>query len=85
MVVGLGVSVVGVVDGVLMAVHKEGATCPDGHEFPQGTSDFSCYLHPHLGLGVAIVVVSALLGLLTVLAAICAAALSRWAEGQAVP
>jgi hypothetical protein len=84
MVIGLGVSLVGVADGVVMAFHRKVATCPDGHYFPQGTTNFNCYVHPHLGVGIAIVVVSVLLGLLTVLVAISAAALFRSAEGQAV-
>src|SRR5688572_13914851 len=64
--------VVGVIDGCLMALKKREAPCPDGKYFPEGTTDFQCYTHP-LGMqGVAVMVVSLLLGLLVYL--ICAIA-----------
>jgi hypothetical protein len=77
MVIGVGLACVGVADGVLMAFEKVVAHCPNGTEFPQGATDLNCYSHPHLGAGVAIAVMSALLGLVTVLAAVAAAAAIR--------
>ena len=78
--IGLVVAMVGVVDGIVMAVKRHVAPCPDGHIFPQGTTNFDCYVHPHAGVGIAISAVSALLGLLVVLTAISAAATFRSPE-----
>ena len=70
---GLILAVVGVVDGLVMAFKRHVAPCPNGTFFPKGTTDFSCYVHPDAGTGTAITVISALLGILVVLAAMSAA------------
>jgi hypothetical protein len=57
-----------------MAFEKVVAHCPNGTELPQGATDFNCYSQPHLGVGVAIAVMSVLLGLVTVVAAVAAVA-----------
>ena len=75
--IGLFVAVLGLVDGVLMALKRHVAPCPYGKELPQGTTDFNCYIHPHAGVGVAIGVFSVLLGIVLVLSGVCAAALFR--------
>lgn len=66
----VGVSAVlallGVLDGVLMAVQRSAVGCPDGKVFPKGTTDFRCFSHPELGLGIAIVILSLLLGIVIV-------------------
>jgi hypothetical protein len=68
---------VGLVDGFVMALKSHVAPCPNGTYFPQGTTDFNCYVHPNAGSGIAIAVTSALLGILVVLSAISAAAILR--------
>lgn len=75
--VGLLFAAVGVIDGVVMALKRTEASCPDGTYFPEGTTDFSCYAHPQAGLGIAIVAISVLLGVLVVLGSISARASLR--------
>ncbi|MDZ5619537.1 hypothetical protein [Nocardioides bizhenqiangii] len=74
---GLVCAVVGIVDGLVMALNKELATCPDGTYFPEGTTDFDCYAYPQAGLGIGIIVVSVMLGVLVVFASIAARATLR--------
>jgi hypothetical protein len=38
--------------------------------FPEGTSDFHCYVHPQAGVGVAIAAKSVVLGILVVFTSI---------------
>ena len=71
---GVILAVVGVIDGVVMALKRRVANCPDGTYFPEGTTDFNCYVHPQAGIGIGVAVISALLGLLVVLATVAARA-----------
>jgi hypothetical protein len=71
--IGLTLALVGIADGFVMALKRHVAPCPNGTYFPQGTTNFSCYVHPNAGTGIAISVISALLGILVVLSAISAA------------
>jgi hypothetical protein len=77
---GVVLALVGLVDGLVMALKRKVADCPSGHYFPQDTTNFDCYVHPQAGIGIAIAVSSALLGLLVVFSAISAAAVLRSAE-----
>jgi hypothetical protein len=85
LLVGLGLvlSIVGLVDGLRLAFKKHVAPCPNGHEFPKGTTNFNCYVHPQAGLGIGIAVLSALLGVLIVISALGVVAVFRSAEGAA--
>jgi len=67
---GLFFAAVGVVDGLVLALKKKEADCPDGKIFPGDATDLTCYVHPHAGLGIAVAVISVLLGILVVLAGI---------------
>ncbi|MBO0836184.1 MAG: hypothetical protein J2P28_11875 [Actinobacteria bacterium] len=67
----------GLADGLMMALQRHVAPCPDGTFFPPGTTNFNCYVHPNAGIGTEIAVLSALLGILVVLAAISAVASLR--------
>jgi hypothetical protein len=67
---GLVLALVGVVDGILMALHEKTIGCPNGTEWPEGTTDFNCYLHPQLGVGVAIAVSSGVLAILVAFSSI---------------
>lgn len=71
--VGLGLSLVGLIDGLAMALNGHLAPCPDGTYFPEDAIDFDCYLYPQAGLGIAIMVFSVLLGILLVYGALLAA------------
>jgi hypothetical protein len=73
MTVGIILALVGLVDGFVMAFKRYVAPCPNGTVFPQGTTDFNCYVYPNAGTGIAIVVISGLLGILVVLSAISVA------------
>jgi hypothetical protein len=73
MSVGIILALVGLVDGFVMALKRHVAPCPNGTYFPQGAKNFDCYVHPNAGTGIAIAVISALLGILVVLSAITAA------------
>jgi hypothetical protein len=77
MFLALAVGLIGVIDGLMMALKKHVAPCPNGHYFPEGTTDFRCFVHPRLGVGIAIVVFSLLLGALVVFSGITAAAMLR--------
>jgi hypothetical protein len=63
---GVVLSIVGVIDGLVMALHRVVTTCADGTMFAAG-QDPVCYRHPNAGVGIAIMVVSAMLGILIVL------------------
>jgi hypothetical protein len=74
---GLILTAVGLVDGLSMALERRLAPCPDGTEFPMGTTDFNCYVHPQGGVGIAIAVLSVVLGILVVFGSIVARASLR--------
>ena len=67
---GLILSLVGLADGLMMALKKKAAPCPDGTFFPEGTTDFACYAHPQAGVGIAIAALSVVLGILVVFSSI---------------
>jgi hypothetical protein len=73
MSVGLIVALAGLADGLVKALNRHVAPCPNGTYFPQGTTNFNCFVHPNAGTGIAIAVISALLGILVTLSAISAA------------
>jgi hypothetical protein len=75
--IGLALAVVGLADGFVKALDRRVAPCPNGTYFPQGATNFSCYVYPNAGTGVAIAVISALLGILVVLSGTSAAASLR--------
>lgn len=70
--VGLALALVGLIDGLMMALKRKVAACPDGKYFPEGTTDFTCYAHPQAGLGIAIAALSVVLGILIVLCSMVA-------------
>lgn len=70
--VGFALALVGLADGLKMALKRHIVTCPNGTYFPQGTTNFNCYVHPNAGTGIAIAVISALLGILVALSTISA-------------
>lgn len=72
---GLALAFVGVVDGLVMALDRTEADCPNGKIFPESATDFTCYAHPQAPEGVAIAAISLMLGILIVLAAWIATAL----------
>jgi len=72
--IGLALAVVGLADGLVKVLERNVAPCPNGTFFPPGTTNFNCYVHPNAGTGIAIAVISALLGILVVLSAISATA-----------
>jgi hypothetical protein len=80
MSVGLILALVGLADGLVKALQKHVAPCPNGTYFPQGTTNFNCYVHPNAGTGTAIAVISSLLGILVTLSAISAATSLRSAR-----
>jgi hypothetical protein len=74
---GVMLAVVGVVVGVAHAVKRQVAQCPDGHYFPPGTTDFTCYVHPHAVTGISIAIGCTLLGMVVWLSGVSAAASVR--------
>jgi hypothetical protein len=66
-----------------MALKRKVTNCPNGHYFPEGTTNFNCYVHPQAGVGVAIAVFSVLLGILIVFSAISASAALESAQRRA--
>ena len=75
--VGALLALVGLIDGVVMTLNKKVASCPDGKYFPDGTTDFTCYVHPQAGVGIAVAALSIVLGILVVLSGIVATATLR--------
>jgi hypothetical protein len=75
--VGLVLALIGLAIGLNMALASEVAPCENGHFFPEGTTDFTCYSHPEAGVGSAIALFSVLLGILLVFSAIPALATVR--------
>ena len=71
---GLVAAVVGLVDGIVMALDKKEAPCPDGTYFPEGATDITCYVHPEADIGIAVASISVVLGILVVLASTIARA-----------
>jgi hypothetical protein len=71
---GVVLAVFGLADGLVMALRTRVAPCPDGKYFPEGTTDFDCYVHPQAGVGVGIATLSVLLGILIVLCGTLASA-----------
>lgn len=90
---GLVLAVVGLAIGLTMALKRREAQCPDGTYFPEGTTDFRCFVHPSGLEGSAIAVISVMLGLLIVLVGFLiksslddeAKAQVRAADGQTPP
>src|SRR5689334_5631261 len=73
--IGLILAFVGTADGIGMILVRNEAGCPNGKEFPEGTTDFTCYAHPFAAQGVAVAAVSLVLAVLIVLAVWIATAL----------
>ncbi|HZC69553.1 MAG TPA: hypothetical protein VE442_02555 [Jatrophihabitans sp.] len=70
--IGIACAVVGIVIGLRMALHTTVVDCADGTYFPEGTTDFRCYAHKQAGDGTAIVLISAMLGILIWLSGVIA-------------
>jgi hypothetical protein len=70
---GVILAIVGLVDGLLMALHRKVAQCANG-TFVRVGADPVCYLHPQAGEGIAIVAFSTMLGIVIVLCGIVAQA-----------
>ena len=75
--IGVILAAVGLIDGVVMVAQRREATCPNGRYFPEGTTDFTCYVHPQAAIGIAVAAMSVILGILVVLAGIVATATIR--------
>jgi hypothetical protein len=75
--IGLVLALISLLIGLSMAFSSEVAPCENGHFFPEGTTDFTCYAHPQTGVGSAIVLFSILIGILLVFSAIPALATVR--------
>lgn len=71
-VLGMAFAATGVAMGLVRALKKVEAQCPDGTEFPLDERDFRCFVRPHAFDGSALVVVSLLLGILIVLTGLIA-------------
>jgi hypothetical protein len=65
--VGLIFAGVAFLSGLVMALEKKVVTCPDGTSFPEGVSDFECYVHPDAAIGIAVAALSIVLGVLVLL------------------
>ena len=74
---GLVLCLVGLIDGVVVALQRKVIPCPDGTYFPKGTTDTACYVHPQAGVGIAIAVLSIVLGIVVVFTSIVAEASLR--------
>ncbi|MCW2793462.1 MAG: hypothetical protein JWO76_2560 [Nocardioides sp.] len=71
---GVMLSVVGLVDGLVMALKRHEGACPPGKVFPAGTTDFTCFVHPDAAEGIAVAVTSVMLGIVIALVGVVATA-----------
>jgi hypothetical protein len=69
---GVAMSVVAAILGVVLAVRRHHTPCPDGTYFPEGTTDFRCFTHPHALEGTSIALVALALAVLIGLVAFVA-------------
>lgn len=65
--VGVIFAGVAFISGLVMALEKKIIPCPDGTYFPEGATDFECYVHPDGALGIAVAAISIVLGVLVLL------------------
>ncbi|GAB2755669.1 hypothetical protein GCM10027020_04750 [Nocardioides salsibiostraticola] len=70
-------AVIGFFDGIVMAARRQERPCNIDDYIPEGVTDYTCYVHPQAGLGIAIVVMSVILGILAVLVGIVATEIVR--------
>jgi hypothetical protein len=61
-----------VVVGIAMAANRHEVPCPDGHEFPAGTTDFRCFSYPQAGEGISLAMLAVVLGIIVVLCGVIA-------------
>jgi hypothetical protein len=80
-VVGIGLAFLGVIDGLKMALHSHVVTCPSG-TMSSGNLLPVCHSYPDASLGFAVMLLSGLLGIVVVLAAVAALAVLRGAAVQ---
>src|SRR4051794_33932897 len=64
----------GFIDGLVLALRRRLSDCPDGTYFPRGETDFSCFVHPQAGFGIAITALSVALAGVVIMASIGARA-----------
>lgn len=69
MSIGVVAGLAGVVAGIVKIAYRVEADCPDGKMWPNDATDFTCYAHPQLASGVAIVAGSIMGAILVVLVA----------------
>lgn len=70
---GVFFALVGLVDGLVMALEREAIQCPGGTYSPDAP-EFACFVYPQAGLGIAIAALSVVLGILVVLLSMVARA-----------
>lgn len=68
-VVGIAAALVGFVDGIALMVKRKVTSCPNGHVFSAGTTNFNCYAHPRAADALAISAISVGVGAIVVLLA----------------
>lgn len=69
---GFLLAATGLVLGLVTAFKRKEAECADGTYFPEGTTDFRCFVHPQAFEGTALAVVSVMLGILIYLTVLIA-------------
>ena len=74
MAIGVILAATGLVVGLKMGLKRTVHQCADGTYFPEGTTDFRCFVRPHELDGIAVVVVSLMLGILIGLTGVIARA-----------
>ena len=70
---GVFFALVGLVDGLVMALEREAIECPGGTYSPEAP-EFACFVHPQAGLGIGIAALSVVLGIVLVLSGMVAKA-----------
>lgn len=75
--VGIASGSAGVISGLAKILHRVVTDCPNGKTWGVNEKDFTCYSHPELGNGVAIVAGSLMGALLVILVACLASEIMR--------
>lgn len=81
--IGFVLAGIGLIVGLTMALKRRESQCADGTFFPEGTTDFRCFVHPHLLDGTAVGVISLMLGILIGLTGVIARATVKGAQSDA--
>jgi len=78
---GVIAALVALIDGIILIAKRTVTDCPNGHYFPEGTTNFNCYAHPRLAEGVAISALALSIGAVLLIVGVASLAVLRRCGG----